>query len=453
MGSFRRRLMATVGVLALLVAVFAVLTYAQGPKLSMEQIDTSAVVSKPDQTLRLFTNERVSAVTARDVAMRPKTAFTVASSGQIITIQFTEALRYSTAYSVAVSRVVSADDARSSTLRYGFRTASPPVYYLHRSGTAAPDEIERTGIHASDQTIVYSARHIEAYAVFGTELAVVTLDSGGYGALSIVGQKGVVKRITLPGEGTVDLVRGNPDTGRVGFTFTSSGPTTKRKWSNTLFSVDPAASAIPAPVKGLGGTPLAVLAWDFVPSSSDIVAQNIDQSVVLVDTTRANAVTPLGAYPELGPVSADGRSVVVSDDLGPLRVVLPTGKATRLVASRFEGSVPYSGDATAVVVPGGWLQVDSVYSDSSETFVDHLVFDDGRSARQLFSTQNPRGTIDTFAVSPNNEYVAIETTPNASTSVDDGYAVNGQPRSATTELVDVATGAVAKTVAGFDVSW
>jgi hypothetical protein len=248
-------------------------------------------------------------------------------------------------------------------------------------------------------------------------------------------------------------MRSNPDTGVLGFTFTSAGPTPKGKYSNTLFTVNSTGTSAPTAVKGLGDTPLSVLAWSFVPGSSDLVAQNIDESVVLVDPAQTNGVTPLGSYPELWTVAAGGKSVVVSDDLGPLAVSLSTGTAKRLVASRFDNTVPYSGDAPAILVPGGWLQVDPVYEKTTGGFSSHLVFDNGTKARALFQTPNPLGTIDDFSDSPNNQFVAIETTPDAQTSVPDGYLVDGRSKSETTEIVDIASGALIKSVSGFDVSW
>jgi hypothetical protein len=451
--SFQRAFLGALAVLVILVAGFAILSFAQGPKLSSAQVDTTAVVSEPDQSLRLAVNQSVSRVTTKQVSITPAASFTVSTTGQLISIQFVQPLKYATAYRVSVRGVASAVDSRSATLVYGFRTASPALYYLHRSGTSAPDQIIRTGIHSTATTVVYSAPRIQDFVVVDNALAVARISAQGLSSLAIVGAKGEVKPIRLPGEGSIDLLSSNRDTGVLGFTFTSAGPTPKRKYSNTLFTVNPTGKGVATAVKGLGGTPLSVLAWSFVPASSDLVAQNIDESIVLVDTTQANGVTPLGSYPELWTVSADAKSVVVADDLGPLAVSLSTGTAKRLVASRFDGTVSYSGDAPAISVPGGWLQVDPVYDETTGGFTSHLVFDNGTKARQLYQTPNPLGTIDNFSDSPNNQYVAIETTPDAPSSVADGYLVDGRSKSETSEFVDIASGALVKRVTGFDVSW
>ncbi len=451
--AFQRRFVATVCILALLVAGFAVLTFLQGPKLSSAIVDTTAVVAKPAQTLRMFLNERVDAVRHSQVSITPAAPFTVSSSGDGVVVQFTRALGYGTTYRVAVREVASADDGRAADVSYRFTTASPDLYFLHRSGSTAPDQIVRTSIHSAAQSIVYQARRIQDFAVFDHAIAVVTEVADGMSELVFVGDGGEVQQVGLPGAGTVGDMHANRDTGLLGFTFTSAGAAPARRYSDTLFSVDPSGTGIPTVVKGLGGAAMSVLDWYYVPSTSELVAQQVDESIVLVDTTKPGTVSPLGQYPELDGVTADGSSAVVSDDLGPLRLALPAGTRTRLVPSRFEGKTPYLGDAPAVVVPGGWIQDDRAYDPAIGRFVSHLVFDTGRSVRRLLTLPNPRGAIDFFAVSPNSEFVAVETTPDSAAAVPDGYSLDSRSRDETTDFVDVATGVLVKSVTGFDVQW
>ncbi|HEY4266635.1 MAG TPA: hypothetical protein VGM94_00450 [Galbitalea sp.] len=451
--AFRRRFFAAVLGLAVLVASFAVLTFLQGPRLSSAIVDTTAVVAKPAQTLRMFLNQPVDAVRHSQVSITPAALFTVSSSGEGIVVQFTRALGYGTRYHVAVHGVASADDGQSADLSYGFTTATPDLYYLHRSGTSAPDQIVRTSIHSASQTIVYQARRIQDFAVFDKAIAVVTEAAHGTNDLVFVGSEGEVQQVDLPGAGTIDEMHANRDTGLLGFTFTSAGATPSRRYSDTLFSVDPGGTGIPTVVKGLGGTPMSVLDWFYVPSTSELVAQQVDESIVLIDTSRQNAVTPLGQYPELDSVAADGSAAVASDDLGPVKIALPGGTATRLKASPFGGVTPYLGDAPAVVVPGGWIDDDRLFERTTGRFVDHLVFDTGHTARELLKLPNPRGTIDAFSVSPNGEFAAVETTPNTATSVSDGYAANSRSRDETTDFLDVASGGLVKSVTGFDIQW
>jgi hypothetical protein len=447
--TFRRTLVGTIVVLAILVTGFAALDRAQGPKLASAQVDTVAVVSQPAQTLRLFLNERIAVVRAKQVRMSPAAPITVSTTGQLVAVQFTQPLHYATTYRVTLAGVTSSDDAQSTTLAYTFRTESPSVYYLRRG--AGTDQILKTGIRGAAGTVVYSAPRIQDFAVFPHALAVVTLDANGNSSLAFVTGTGIVSPVTLPGPGTIDLVRASQDLGLLGFTFTDAGATTRRKYSGTLFTVDPDGTAIPKPVRGLDGKPLSVLQWFFVPASDDVVAQAADGSVLEVDPATPKAATPLGSYLELDAVSTDGRSIVVCDETGAVAIALSTGRHERLTASRLDG-VAASGGA-AQVVPGGWLQVDSTWDAKIGGFVQHLAFDNGTAARDLFHTANPLGSIGIFSDSPNNQYVAIETIPDVATTTSDDYLVNGRSTSVTTQFVDISTGLLVKSVSGFDVQW
>ena len=63
------------------------------------------------------------------------------------------------------------------------------------------------------------------------------------------------------------------------------------------------------------------------------------------------------------------------------------------------------------------------------------------------------GSIGSFAVSPNDQFVAVEVTPSVTDAEPDGRRVNGRPTSITTVIVDIETGAVVRTLEGFSPVW
>jgi hypothetical protein len=215
--------------------------------------------------------------------------------------------------------------------------------------------------------------------------------------------------------------------------------------------VNPAGTAVPVPVEALDGSALSVLSWFFVPRSSELVVQDYNQSVQILDPTNPKAFVPLGNYLQLDSVANDGKSIVVTDIDGPLKVALPSGRTTRLTASKLKGTHPVSG--AAELIPDGWVQIDSTFDSKTGAFLGRLAVDDGVTAREVFSPTNPRGEIDGFRMSPNNEYAAIETTPDVSTSTPDRYPANGRSTSVTTAIVNVRTGLLVKEVEGFGVTW
>jgi hypothetical protein len=81
------------------------------------------------------------------------------------------------------------------------------------------------------------------------------------------------------------------------------------------------------------------------------------------------------------------------------------------------------------------------------------VYDDGTTSRLLYQTHADTGSIEGFSVSPNEQYVAIETIPDLGSRVSDGYAIEPRATSITTMIVDVATGKIVRGFEGFDVAW
>jgi hypothetical protein len=447
--TFRRTFFAVLAVLVVLVAGFAALDRAQGPKLSSELVDPVAVATRPAQTLQLSVNERVAPVKRSQVTVTPTTSFAVLASAQQVVLQFPEPLDYSTTYRVVIARVTSADDGVSSTLRYSFHTTQPMVYYLRRSHGSGPDQILLTSPGSTSQTSVYSAQRIQDFAVLNGTLAVVTLDLRGDSSLVVVSRAGVVRRIALPGTGVIGVIRADVDTGTFGFTFTSSGAT--GGYVQDLFTLGVSGPGRPTVVKGLGGKPLAALNWYYVPGAGEMVALGSDGNAELVNPTDPTATVPFASYFTLNSVATDGRSASVSDITGALSIALPAGKTVRVTPSRLDGETTIGGAAQRI--PGGWLQIDSIYDAGIGAFTEHLVFDNGTTARALYTPPNPRGSIDGFQDSPGNQYVTIETTPDVATAKPDGYRFNGRSTSVSTLIVDLKTGRVLNTLNGFDAQW
>ena len=156
--------------LALLCALFAVLGYVQGPKLTNAQIDSGQAVVRAGEQLRLFANQPLAVVDDDDVTITPAVDFSVSVSGAIIAVQFGAPLHYDADYEVTVSGVTSRYNDQGATLRYSFSTGSSPLYYLDRGEQG--DEIVRTTVSSNERDVVYSAPGIQGFAVLAGAVAV-----------------------------------------------------------------------------------------------------------------------------------------------------------------------------------------------------------------------------------------------------------------------------------------
>jgi hypothetical protein len=444
---FRRTFTAVVVVLALLCAGFAFLGHLQGPKLSSAQVDTDQVTARSGQQLRLFANQPLAAVDPADVTITPAADFGVTTSGSVVAVEFAQPLLYAAHYVVTVEGVTSEVDDQASTLTYEFTTGSRPLYYLDRGEST--DEIVRTGVTGTERTVVYSAPRIQEFALLGTTAAVSADGGDGTSTLSLVSfDDGGVEPIALPAAGVIENLHSADDGVTIGFAFS----TADGGYDDTLLTLDLEAGRDILPVTAVDGTPLSVGNWFFIPGGVTLAAQNRDDEAVLLVDTSTGVVTPLGTFASLESLSTDASRLGVTNPFGPVVLSLADLADTEFAPSPIDGVTPFPGEFQ--LMRGTDLVQHVVLVDySSNVFENLLVADDGTRSRQIFRTTDDAGSIGDFSVSPNDQYVAVEVVPNVSTSVSDGYPVNDRSTSVTTIVIDIASGAQVKSVAGLGLQW
>jgi len=448
--SFRRTFGWTVAALLVLCGVFLALGYLQGPKLSSAQVDADAVVTSSDQTLRLFVNQSIAPVDSAAVSVEPAAEATASSDGDLVSVQFEQPLDYNTDYTVTVEGVVSPSGGPETTLSYSFTTGEPELYYLDRG--VPNDEIIRTGMSSQERSVVFAGEGIQEFVPVGDVVAFTTAAADRTGTLMLANpDTGVSEQVLLPEVGEVADLDATRSGALLGFTISSDDPGPIAAISHTLYTVDLDRGRDVVAVTGLDGEPMRVVGWQFVPGSTTIVAITTESTLVRADTTTG-LVVPLGGYFEFDRVSADGSTVVVNDTRGSAAVTLSDGTEVRLHPSRINGEQPFIGQTDADAA-GNLVAKMVLVGESGASFSSILAFDDGDESRILYQTVDDKGAILDFRVSPNNQFVAVEVQPNVSEFDSDEYVMNPRPQSVTTYLVEIATGAVTRSMEGFEAVW
>lgn len=447
-----------IGALLVLCATFVGLSSFQGPKLAEAHVDTERVLAGPDQQLRLFANQAVAQVDEGQVSISPPAPFTVSTQDEVIAVQFSERLDYGTDYTVTVAGVRSAYQDRASEFEYSFRTDEATFHYLDRADPATegerPDAVYRTGVTGSERELVYEAARIQDFVVFDGVLVVSTLNDDDTSALTLVSLvDGATEPLDLPAPGTVEQLTAAPGASVLGFTLTSPPGDPAPQFVQTLFAMDLEGDRVARPVPGLDGAPIEVADWMFLPGGATAVVRSVDESVLRIDLAALSPATPLGTYLDLASVSPDGSRIVVDDIFGSLALSLADGTEERLPAAPLDGVAPAAGDIRLLGEDLERVQQVAVLDDATGRFASYLVHDDGESARVLYESPDGKGSIDAFRVSPNGQYVAVTVTPDVSTSVSDGYFVSATATSVSTIIIEIASGAVLRSVDGFAVSW
>lgn len=451
---FSRTFAIVVAALGLVGGLFLALGYLQGPKLSTAQLDAERVTVQSGQQLRMFANQPVDAVDASAVTVEPAAATTVSVQGDLIVVQFDERLRYATEYTVRIEGVGAPSRPNTSTFEHRFTTASASVLYLDR-GDSGDDEILRARVDGAGRgDLVHAASGIQHFApVEG--VVVVARDDGSGGSIleSVDARSGRVESLRLPDGVRVDRLLA-PSTGTtVALILSPTGPGQQAALEpRTLALLDIGGSRELQPLADLDGAALTALdAW-FLPDGG-LLAHTVDEALVRLDPAAPETVLPVSAYPTVHGVSSDGARVSAADSFGGVALDLASGEEERLNPSLVDGEVAFGGEAA---LTAGALRVQKVAVADPETgaFATVLVADDGGGvARVIARTIENRGSLGPVLLSPNDQFVAVEVTPDVASAVSDGRDVEPRPTSVTLAIIDVQSGQLVRTLEGFAAVW
>ncbi len=422
---FRRAFIGLVAALAILCATFVALGYAQGPKLSSAQVDTSAVTEQAGQQLRLFANQPLAAVDISQITVTPDASVSVSTTGDVVAVQFDELLRYDTDYTVRIDSVTGASPSGSSVLEYSFTTAVPALHYVQ--STDSGTQIISTTLGGDERVVAYAAPGIRDFAVVGKALAVLRDGDDDSSTLELVSLvDGLAETIALPADGRVSTIEASTVGTSIGVGISREG-----ELGQELYTASLEAGRTFTQVVDLAGNPLHVLDWQFLPGTTSFVALSTASSLFVGDSVASTSLTPLGQLRELGGVSRDGLTVTGRDTLGQVAVSLADGSQQRIAVREFDGNPSFIGEAE--VLPNGEVVERVAVSDGKGNFRIVLAIDDGSVSRVVYDRNDT--LMDSFAISPNAQYAAVE--------IDATQTV----------IVDLGSGAVAQTLPGTSLQW
>ncbi len=442
-----------VAAIALVATVAGLVTYAlQGPRLRAASVDVVRAVQFPGSLLQLESDRPLQGLSAEQVTVEPAAPVSVDVSDSIVSVVFEQALRYSTEYTVRIDGVAGEARGIGGQWEYSFSTPQATVHYLDRGQEGQPDRIMRVGTQGQAPEEVYSAPGLGSFVVIGSALMVASETAVGESRLDIIEPVGDgFERLVLPERTRIDQLFA-PATGtRAMFTLSSLDP--DGPYDRTLFVADAAGSSLPEPVIGLDGENLRVTKAAIVPGSSRVVAWVDEVRVVSIDLDTGLVLPITQEAQEFWGVSAGGDAAVLVDLGGTVAIGIDDLEEQRLVPgtigtrSVFEGQTHVMNDARRIQTV--------VLGNSTDTeFTSLVALDDGQgTAMPLYRTPDDLGSIGRFVVSPGDQYVAIEVSPNRQTARDDGRSIEPRDANVTTVIIDIDSGRVVRSVEGFWPIW
>lgn len=449
---FHRSLWTIVAVFSL-VASAALAAYAlQGPRLREATVDVVRAVNSPQTLLRLEADRPLDVSANYVVEIVPDIPHQVRVDGVSLAIVFDRALRYNTTYEVTVSGVTEEGGFATSTWSHEFLTPISNMWFLDRDRAGGMDRIMRVSTGSEPAQLIYEEAGISLFTPVGSVIVLAAENNRGETGLRLV--EPVTRRaetILLPREtDVVDLF--TPASGtRVFFTLRSRG--TDTSYDRTLMSIDTAGSRSPAVVTDLSGKPIRATKAFAVPGSDRLIVWVDDVSVEQVNMTTGVVLPVMSEAQELWGVSTNGDAIVAVDLGGTVAVDIDDLSEMRLPAGTIGGRQVFEGD-THLTASGFSIAKLAVPGAQGTEFTSLLatISPDG-SPSVLYRTPGDAGSIGRFAVSPNDQYVAVEVVPNLQTQVLDGRALAARDIAVTTIVIDIDTGLIVRSVEGFWPVW
>lgn len=445
---FDRAFWVLVAALGAASAVFLLLGALQGPKLSSAIVDPQRVVEQPGQQLRLFANQPLAEVTAEQVTVTPAAAVTTSVQDDVLIVQFEQPLRAGTEYTVEVREVGALSRDATSTLRHRFTTAGASLLYLDRGETV--DEVLRAAVDGTGRgEVVHAAEGIQHIAPVEGLLVVARDAPGATSVLEAVAPDGAVQSLALPDGARVERLVPPPFGTLLAMILLVPDPAAEGALVEVLATIDLAGGTAVDVVAGLDGAPVRAVAAEFLPDARTLIVHAFDLTLLRVELAEPPLALPVGQVPTMYGLSTDGTRVTGSDSFGGVVIDLASGVEERLDPSPVDGAFAFGGESR---LTRGALRVQKVAvpDESGGSVVSLLIADEGAGeSRVLFRTVDDRGSIGDFVLSANDQYVAVEVTPSVADAQADGRPVNGRATSVTTVIIDIATGAVVRTLEGF----
>ena len=393
--------------------------------------------------LDLAHNQPVSIGTLR-VTTNPATGATVWKHDGKVVVTFGQALHYDTTYDVTVGPVTGKYTGARGSLRYTFRTPSPTLFTLVRSGKVddgKPDRIVR--VEGSVERTVYRDDTILEYADAGTSLIASTYDRGVNHLVRIDDDGRVHQpyRLKVPAGKPVFGLRADPRTGLFGYITPPHGSETEH-----LYVRDVANPSIGrTPVKATDGTTMEVIDWMLLPGTREAVVQDSSGRVFMTNPDKPDAKpTPLGTYGRIsGFVPSTTVLTLPDNNSSGIRLLDPLHGISRTVPRKdlpAEDSGAYALQQLSLDETGRAVVVEWSPGDSDSGAIYRIAVIGGGKPRYLLATEPGKADSVSICLAPDGGHVAVVVQP--SHGHDDDYPVQPSTGDVSTYFADIGGGSV-----------
>ena len=446
--TFRVVVSAVMSVLLVTIGVAGFTTLTEGPRLRSSVIDVEAATRTPGTTLTLRSDRALDPLDPETVRVEPEALFSIEQTDLDVVITFTHPVQSNTTYTVSLDEVSPRGAGATTSWSTSFSTPAEDIVFIRSVGTDT--ELVRVDIDGSEPQVLYRAPGIAGFSPVGVVYAVHRV-VGEESILELVDPvTGGVDRIALSPEDTVVSLASAPWGTSVVVTMDTEVSGSQER--SVVALLDTVGSRLPEVVLGVDGGPLRALKVAVSPITGHIVALLRDRSLVLYEPLTKVTI-PLGSAVELWGFDATGERVVFVDSLGTLALSIREREELRIPAGRLEG-FPVLHEVTTVSSEGlSYQRVVLPSLDGGPSFVLVTEADEEGVHTRLAGSTSVPGSIGALQLSPNGQYLAIETNPITSALGYAGLTTEERTRSTSLVILDLARDSVVFDAPGYAFAW
>lgn len=454
---FWRLALSLCATLVLAAGSLAVVSARRAPDLVEATIAADRAVSAGGEQLVLRGRQPLLEVAPEQVDVVPAAPFTVSTRDTQVVLRFTAPLSYRTDYTVTVRGVTSRHTGISTEWRHSFSTPGYGVYSLVSRGPGrmgAEDRVVRTAPETGESVTMLAAPGLEAFTVVaGTVVALQRTADIETALIGSVGPEADVMRLETPPGTTLDLLRGSPEHGLVGYTVTGQDAAGERSYDSALFLQDLRdPSAAPHEVTAADGRPLIVLDWAFIPGTRSLVLQDEASQVYLTGVDPGSALIPLGSHDQLLGFLPGTTTLVVLSGSDEAMLDLASGTTTALPPPGDAGDTDVLAGKRTMISPTQWVQQfdDITLTAEIAAITSRLVHTRDGETSTVATVPPDLGRLLDSGVSANGQYAWIELLSPGSPPED---LTSGATDNSITVVIDLATGESLAAIPGAEPLW
>jgi hypothetical protein len=427
--NFKKRLSIFIAPIIVLSLIFTLLVHFSGPRIRTISIDNSFT----NQQLIMSFNADIANI--ENVEINPIIDFEYTHNNYQMFVSFSTPLRFDTLYSIDMTLT----DTRgvSSRQKVIFQTNNPEIYFLNRN-ESLNDIIYKTTLDSDINEIVYESDSIILYDFTHKSFVIVEeIDKQQY---VLIKSGGNTKPVQLPVDYNIDAISASSTQDLYIFTLTEEISFEKTLWeySAESGSFRQLLDDQSRPLEGSNAV--------YAPDGKSIFYLDKNRSLFLISSDSSQPPINIGVFDTVNRILPNEKGVFGYTNNKYLTVISNDGSELEAPEDVQNSSLTQQFNSLDDYV---YIQQEL---DNNRLYLQQNLISYINDKIKVISSTNVKDRLMLNSyLSPNDEFVLTEEA--LQPVIYDGVYPNGKPKNGFTNIIDVNSGAVVKTLEGYDVKW